>query len=191
MDAKALENSAENLVNAPNYTEDFSNEWIDLHAANLMRTIETLSKARAIAGNIPPNLVFFKDEQCLGCRVMRAESRDQAETEMIAWGKYAKENDVELVIGVFESLSRTVEKTDSIKSPADIPLEEQLETYPESMKTHTLMIYLFDCANKKAAIFKKDIIECVIGFSLGKAGRFPVKNVSGNLVDNFFKGYNS
>jgi hypothetical protein len=193
MDAKekALGNSAENLVSAPDYTEDFSKEWINLHALNLMTTVETLSKARAVVGTIPPVLMFIKDERCLECKVMEAENKNQAETEMIAYGKYAKEKDSEVVISVFESFSRKVKETDTIKSPADIPIEEQVEAYPESMNTLAFMIYLFDCVNKKAAIFKQDIIELDTGFALGKVERFPVKNVSGNLVDNFFKGYDS
>jgi hypothetical protein len=122
---------------------------------------------------------------------MKSENRDQAETEMIAYGKYAKEKGSEVVIGVFESFSRKVKETDTIKCPEDIPIEERAETYPESMNTLGFMIYLFDCVNKKAAIFKQDIIELDTGFALGGVERFPVKNVSGNLVDNFFKGYDS
>ena len=185
---KALANSTE--YRTPDYTEDFSNEWVALHAVYLRSTIETLCTARAALGGIPPTLVFIKNGMC-DCKVMKAESRDQAETEIIAWGKRAKENDSDSVIAVFESLSRTVEKTDNIKGFEDIPFEERFETYLESMKTHVLIIYLFDCVNKKAAIFKQDVIDSVVGFALGKVGRFPIKNVLGNLVDIFFKGYNS
>lgn len=191
MDAKekALGNTAE--YHSPDYTEDFSKEWIDLHNAYLTKTIGTLSLMRTAMRSIPPTIIFISQSSFGECRVMKAENRNQAETEMIAYGKYAKEKGSEVVIGVFESFSRKVEKTDTIKSPNDIPIEEQVEAYPESMNTLGFMIYLFDCVNKKAAIFKQDIIELNTGFALGGVERFPVKNVTGNLVDNFFKGYDS
>jgi len=190
----STENTAENpaeshSLNTPDYTEDFSKEWISLHNGYLTKTIGTLSLMRTVVKNIPPTIVFVRQSSFSECRVMKAENRDQAETEMIAYGKYAKEKESEVVIGVFESL-RKVKKTDII-SPADIPIEEQVEAYPASMNTPGFMIYLFDCVNRKAAIFKQDIIELDVGFALGEVERFPVKNVSGNLVDNFFKGFNS
>lgn len=193
---KALVNSAENTVeshslNTSDYTEDFSKEWISLHNIYLTKTIGTLSLMRTVVKNIPPTIAFIRQNFCGECRIINAENRDQAEMEMISYGKYAKEKDSEVVIAVFESFSRKVKKTDTIKSPADIPIEEQVEAYPASMNTPALMIYLFDCVNKKAAIFKQDIIELDVGFALGEVERFPVKNVSGNLVDNFFKGFNS
>jgi hypothetical protein len=193
MDAKekALVNSTENSLHMPDYTEDFSKEWIDLHNMYLVKTIGTLSLMRTATRTIPPTIVFISQNSLSECRIMKSENRDQAETEMIAYGKYAKEKGSEVVIGVFESFSRKVEKTDAIKSPADIPIEEQVEAYPERMNSLGFMIYLFDCVNKKAAIFKQDIIELDTGFALGGVERFPVKNVSGNLVDNFFKGYDS
>lgn len=193
MDAKekALGNTAEYRANTPDYTEDFSKEWIDLHNAYLVKTIGTLSLMRTAIRSIPPTIVFISQSSFDECRVMKAENRNQAETEMIAYGKYAKEKGSEVVICVFESFSRMVKRTDAIKCPEDIPIEERAEAYPESMNTPAFMIYLFDCVNKKAAIFKQDIIELDTGFALGKVERFPVKNVSGNLVDNFFKGYDS
>lgn len=187
---KALVNSTENSLHMPDYTEDFSKEWIDLHNTYLVKTIGTLSLMRTITKNIPPTIIFIQSS-CGECRIINAENRDQAEMEMIAYGKYAKEKDSEVVIAVFESFSRKVKKTDTIKSPTDIPIEEQVEAYPASMNTPALMIYLFDCLEKKAAIFKQDIIELDVGFALGEVERFPVKNVSGNLVNNFFKGFNS
>ena len=193
MDAKekALGNTAKYRANTPDYTEDFSKEWIDLHNAYLVKTIGTLSLMRTSTRTIPPTIIFISQSSFSECRVMKSENREQAEMELIAYGKYAKEKGSEVVICVFEGFSRKVEKTDTIKSPADIPIEEQVEAYPESMNTLGFMIYLFDCVNKKAAIFKQDIIECNTGFVLGGVERFSVKNVSGNLVDNFFKGYDS
>jgi hypothetical protein len=193
MDAKekALGNTSKYRANTPDYTEDFSKEWIDLHNACLVKTIGTLSLMRTATRTIPPTIVFISQNSLSECRIMKSENRDQAETEMIAYGKYAKEKGSEVVIGVFESFSRKVKETDTIKCPEDIPIEERAETYPESMNTFGFMIYLFDCVNKKAAIFKQDIIELDTGFALGGVERFPVKNVSGNLVDNFFKGYDS
>ena len=193
MDAKekALGNTAKYRANTPDYTEDFSKEWIDLHANSLVKTIGTVSLIRTTTRSIPPTIVFMGQNSLTECRVMKSENRNEAETEMIAYGKYAKEKGSEVVICVFESFSRMVKRTDAIKSPADIPFEERAEAYPESMNTLAFMIYLFDCVNKKAAIFKQDIIESDTGFALGKVERFSVKNVSGNLVDNFFKGYDS
>ena len=193
MDAKekALGNTAKYRANTPDYTEDFSKEWIDLHNAYLVKTIGTLSLMRTTTRTIPPTIVFISQNSLSECRIMKSENRDQAETEMIAYGKYAKEKGSEVVICVFEGFSRKVKETDTIKSPADIPIEEQVEAYPASMNSLGFMIYLFDCVNKKAAVFKQDIIEFKTGFALGGVERFPVKNVSGNLVDNFFKGYDS